>query len=100
MTVTVYVWRRIQEWRLTHCEVVSFAVVCISERKVQVPWHIRNNDLHRDLQVDVVTGDIQRFAQKLEGRLHHHEKVEAIQRLDIMGILRRRQRWGGEFGLV
>jgi len=44
------------------------------------------------LQVDVVTSEIQRFAQKHEGRLHHHENVEAIQLLDNMGIVRRLQR--------
>jgi hypothetical protein len=31
---------------------------------VHALWYIRNNDLHRDLQVDVVTSEIQRFAQK------------------------------------
>jgi len=56
------------------------------------PWCIRNNDLHRDLQVDVVTSEIQRFAQKHEGRLLRHENVEAIQLLDNMGIVRRLQR--------
>jgi len=56
------------------------------------PWYIRNNDLHRDLQVDVVTSDIQSFAQKHEGRLHHHEKAEAIQLLDNTRIVRRLQR--------
>jgi len=42
--------------------------------------------------VDVVTSEIQRFAQKHEGRLNHHENVEAIQLLDNMGIVRRFQR--------
>jgi alpha-D-ribose 1-methylphosphonate 5-triphosphate synthase subunit PhnI len=59
---------------------------------VNVPWYIRNNDLHRDLQVDVVSSEIQRFAQKHEGRLHHHENVEATQLVDNMGIVRRLQR--------
>jgi hypothetical protein len=59
---------------------------------VNVPWYIRNNDLHRDLLVDAVTSKIQRFAQKHEGRLHHHENVEAIQPLDNMGIVHRLQR--------
>jgi cephalosporin-C deacetylase-like acetyl esterase len=59
---------------------------------VNAPWYIRNNDLHRDLQVDVVTREIQRFAQKHEGRLHHHENVEAIQLLDNTCIVRRLQR--------
>jgi len=30
---------------------------------VHAAWYIRNNDLHRDLQVDAVSSEIQRFAQ-------------------------------------
>jgi hypothetical protein len=56
---------------------------------VNVPWYIRNNDLHRDLQVDVVSSEIQGVEQKQEGRIHQHENVEAIQLLDNMGIVRR-----------
>jgi hypothetical protein len=39
-----------------------------------------------------VSSEIQRFAQKHEERLHHHENGEAIQLLDNMGIVRRFQR--------
>jgi len=46
---------------------------------VNAPWYIRNNDNHRDLQVYVMTSEIQRFAQKHEERLHHDENFEAIQ---------------------
>jgi len=42
--------------------------------------------------VDVVSSEIQRFAQKHEERLHHHENVVAIQLLDSMSIVRRLQR--------
>jgi hypothetical protein len=42
--------------------------------------------------VEVVSSEIQRFAQKHEERLHHHEKVEAIQLLDNTEIARRLQR--------
>jgi hypothetical protein len=59
---------------------------------VKAPWYIRNNDLHRDLEVDVVSSEILRLAQKHEERLHLHENVEAIQLLDNMGIVRRLQR--------
>jgi hypothetical protein len=59
---------------------------------VNASWYIRNNDLHRDLQVDVVSNKIQRFAQKHEGRLHDQENFEAIQLLNNMGIVRRLQR--------
>ena len=44
------------------------------------------------MQVDVVTNEIQRFAQKREGRLHHRENAETIQLLDNMGTVRRLQR--------
>ena len=37
------------------------------------PWYIRNNDLHRDLEVDIVSSGIQRFAQK-------HEESSTIMR--------------------
>jgi hypothetical protein len=56
---------------------------------VNAPWHIRNNTFHRDLQVDVVSSEIQKFAQKHEGRLHHHENGEAIQLLDNTCIVGR-----------
>jgi hypothetical protein len=59
---------------------------------VNVPWYIRKNDLHKDLQVDVVSSEIQRFAQKHEGKLHHHANAEAIQLLDNTCILRILQR--------
>ena len=52
------------------------------------------------LQVDVVTSEIQRFAQKHEGRLHHHENGEAVQLLDNMGIVRRLHRKRKPFELV
>ena len=55
-------------------------------------WYVRNNDLHRDLQVSVVSSEIQRIAQMHEGRLHHHENVEATLLLDNAGIVRRLQR--------
>jgi len=42
--------------------------------------------------VDVVTSKIQRFAQKHEEKLHHHENVEAIELLDNIGIVHRLQR--------
>jgi predicted component of type VI protein secretion system len=66
---------------------------------VNAPCYIRNNDLHRDLQVDVVSREIEKVAQKHEGRLHQHENVEATQLLDNMGIVRRLQR-EKPFGLV
>ena len=59
---------------------------------VIAPWYVRNSDLHRDLQVNVVSSEIQRFAQEHEGRLHRHENGEAILLLDNVGIVHRLQR--------
>jgi hypothetical protein len=59
---------------------------------VDAPWFVRNSDLHRDLEVDVVGREIPRFVQKHEERLHQHENVEAIQLLDNRGIVRRLHR--------
>ena len=55
---------------------------------VNAPWYVRNNDL----QVNVVSSEIRRFAQKHEVRLHHHENGETILLLDNAGIVRRLQR--------
>jgi hypothetical protein len=49
-------------------------------------------DVHRDLQVDEVSSEIEKVAQEHEGRLHQHENAEAIQLLDNRGIVRRLQR--------
>jgi hypothetical protein len=59
---------------------------------VNAPWYIRNKDLHRDLEVNAVTSEIQRLAQKHEERLHRHENVEAIQLLDNKGTVQRLKR--------
>ena len=59
---------------------------------VNAPWYIRKDDFHRDLEVDAVSSEIQRFAKKHEERLHHHDNVEAIQLLENMGVVRRLQR--------
>ena len=42
--------------------------------------------------MNVASSEILRFAQKHEGRLHHHENVEAMQLLENAGIVRRLQR--------
>jgi hypothetical protein len=39
--------------------------------------------------MQMVTAEIQRFARKLEERLHHYANVEAIQLLDNSELLRR-----------
>jgi hypothetical protein len=59
---------------------------------VTAPWYITNNDLRRDLLVNFVSSEIQRFVQKHEERLHHHVNIEATQLLDNMDTVHRLQR--------
>jgi len=56
---------------------------------VDAPWYIRIADLHRDLQMEMVTDEIRKFAKKHEERLLHHVNVEAIQLLDNSELVRR-----------
>jgi hypothetical protein len=49
---------------------------------VDAPRYIRNADLHRDLQTEVVENETEKFAKKHEERHLHHVNVEAIQLLD------------------
>jgi hypothetical protein len=53
------------------------------------PWYIRNTDLHRDLQMEMVTNEFGKFAKKDDERLLHHVSVEAIQLLDNRELMRR-----------
>ena len=85
----------IQLWGCTkqsHIDITQRFQNKVLRNMVKAPWCIRNNDLHRNLQVNVVSSEIQRLAQKHEGRLHHHENGEATQLLDNAGIVRRLQR--------
>ena len=59
---------------------------------VNAPWYVRNVDLHRDLNVEMVTAAIRRFARKHEERLHQHVNAEAIQLLDNNALVRRFKR--------
>jgi hypothetical protein len=52
-------------------------------------WYIRNADLHRDLQMELITIEIGKFAKKQEERLLQHVNVEAIQLLDNSKLVQR-----------
>lgn len=56
------------------------------------PWYIRNEDLHRDLKVDLVKNVIRKYAEAHQQRLHQHVNVEAIQLLDTTELVRRLKR--------
>ena len=48
---------------------------------VDAHWYIKNANLRRDLQMEMVTNEIGKFAKKHEERILHHFNVEAIQLL-------------------
>jgi hypothetical protein len=56
---------------------------------VDAPWYVRNSELRRDLQMEMVTNETGKFAKKQEERLLHHVNVEAIQLLDKSELVRR-----------
>ena len=64
----------------------------VLRNNIDVPWYIRNTDLHRDLELEMATNKIEKFAKKHEERLLHHVNVEAIQLLDNTELVRRLKR--------
>ena len=56
---------------------------------VDALWYIRNAELDRDLQMEMVTNDIGKFAKKYEERLLHHVNVEASQLFTNSELVRR-----------
>lgn len=59
---------------------------------VNAPWYVRNNDLHRDLEVETVAGEIQKCARRHGARLLEHVNIEARELLDNTNIVRRLKR--------
>jgi hypothetical protein len=59
---------------------------------VDAPWDIRNDNLHKDLDVATVACVIKQYAQGHEQRLHRHINVETLQLLHNDGLTRRLQR--------
>jgi hypothetical protein len=49
---------------------------------VDAPCYIRKADIHRNLQMKMVTNEIRKFSKKQEERLLYYVNVEAIQVLD------------------
>jgi hypothetical protein len=56
---------------------------------VDAPCYVRNSDVHRDLNMNMVTTEIRRFATRHEKRLVQHDNVEAMQLLDNSELLGR-----------
>ena len=59
---------------------------------VDAPLYIRNDKLHKDLDVETVDIVIKKYAQSHEQRLQRHINVEALQLLNNYGLVRRLKR--------
>src|ERR1044071_187813 len=59
---------------------------------VNAPWYVRNKDIHRDLQIPMVTDEIQKVAVWHLDRLQHHTNAEALHLLDNQQLVRRLKR--------
>jgi hypothetical protein len=55
---------------------------------VDAPWYIRNDNLHKDLDVATVDSAIKQYAQRHEQRLHQQINVEALQLLHNDGTMK------------
>jgi len=81
--------------RLTLTSFNDFKTRYLGTSLVQL-GNIRNADLHRDLQMEMVRNKIAKFAKKHDEKLLHHVNVEAIHLLDssdlVRGLKRRKNR--------
>jgi hypothetical protein len=59
---------------------------------VQVPWYIRNSDLHWGLGIETVTDIISRLASSHKKRLQNHINSEVSRLLSVQNIPRRLKR--------
>ena len=59
---------------------------------VNAPWYIRNSDLHRDLQIDLVEDTIKKYAMRHNERLQMHINPEIDDVLNVRNNIRRLRR--------
>ena len=52
------------------------------------PWYIRNNDQHKDLEVEIVDNVIKKYAHNHRQRLQQHVNSEVLQLLDNAALQR------------
>ena len=84
----------IQRWGWTkqsNTDIIERCQIKVLRDIVDAPCYIRDVDLHRDLQIEMVTNEIGKLAKKDEERFLHHVNVEAIQLLDNSELVRRLQ---------
>ena len=59
---------------------------------VNAPWYVRNDNLHKDLNVETVNEVIKKQARSHEQRLQQHPNSEVLQLLDTTSVNRRLKR--------
>lgn len=59
---------------------------------VDAPWYVRNDDLHRDLKMDMVINAIKGAAWKHEHRLQNHVNSDVLKMLQSRDTVRRLKR--------
>jgi len=68
----------IQLWEWTkqsNTDIIQLFQNKVLRNIVDASWHVRNVDLHRDLQMEMVTNEIGKFAKQHVERLLHHVNV-------------------------
>ena len=59
---------------------------------VDAPWYVRNDNLHKDLNVETVNEVIKKQARSHEQRLQQRPKLDVLQLLDTKNVIRRLRR--------
>lgn len=59
---------------------------------VNAPWYVRNNDLHRDLRIELVSEVIKKYAVKHDQRLQTHVNYEMNTVVNVNNNIRRLKR--------
>jgi len=59
---------------------------------VDAPWYIRNTEIHRELQMQMVTNENGKFAKKHEERLLHRVDVAVIELFESSELVQRLKR--------
>ena len=75
-----------------HITTPKLVIIIIIIIIIIIPWYIRNDSLHKDLDVENVHSVIRKYAQSHEQRLQRHINVEALQLLNSDGVVRRLKR--------
>lgn len=76
----------------THIQRIQTFQNKVLRNMVSAPWYVRNSDLHRDLEIPIVSDEIKKYAIKHKTRLEGHINIEASKLLLSSNINRRLKR--------